>query len=170
MTRQRVIVVGTLARGPTTFPVLMIALGIPEDYTRLDYARAHRIVMDLVSEGIIVHHKKARHHASMFELTPAGWVFITYYRREYRDRLATLEALSPQETYVPPLSPSSATPPAQGSKRLELTQPVLPAAIKCSVCGESIPVTRAKELLDKGEKVVCPCSNNLTLTARQVLE
>ncbi len=171
MTRQRLVMFGILMRGPATFPAIMAALGISPEYTCSDYARVHRIIMDMVREGVVSHQKNRRHHASTFALTPLGWERVAGYRRKYETHLQLLNGppipagttASPNPCVSPP--PPSSLAPAS----LTRSQPDTGAGVKCPVCGETVPLARAKTLADAGFKVVCKCTNDLTAIAREAL-
>ncbi len=171
MTRQRLIIFATLGRGPATFPAIMAALGLPPEYSRGDYARVHRIVMDLVREGLVSHQKQRRHHASTFTLTPLGQERAAAYRADLETRLQLLAGSS-----IP-----SATPRLPSTVELPPPQPLLDSSlgqkvsqkrtgeVTCSTCGESISLDRARMLIEGGSKVLCRCTNDLTSLARDAL-
>ncbi len=166
LTRQRLAVFATLARGPATFVAIMTALGIPPDYSRRDYARAHRIVMDLVRERVVSHQKNRRHHASTFTLTPRERV--AEYRRELEMHFQLLDGSS-----IPAATATHANPlesPSTASTPLHQSQLDADAGVKCPECGESVSLDRARILVEAGSKVLCRCSNDLTSRARDALD
>ncbi len=169
ITRQRIIVFSILARGPAAFLAIMTALGIPPEYSNRDYARAHRIVMDLVREGFVSHQKKQRHHASMFTLTPLGRERIAEHRRELEMRRQLLNESSIPAVTAPPIDPAITSVLAPTPVAPLGSQPDIDAEIKCPECGESVSLTRAKTLIDAGSKVTCRCTNDLTTLARNAL-
>ncbi len=171
LTRQRLAMFGILMRGPATVPGIMGALGISPEYTCSDYARVHRIIMNMVREGVVSHQKNRRHHASTFALTPLGWERIAGYRRKYETHLQLLNGppipagtAAYPNTFVSPPPPASLAPAS-----LTSAQPDTGAGVKCPVCGETVPLARAKTLVDAGSRVVCRCTNDLTTIARDAL-
>ncbi len=169
LTRQRLAVLGALERGAQVFPWILAALDIPLEHVRKDYARAHRVIMELVREGIVSHQKKQRHHASTFTLTPLGRERIAEHRRELEMRRQLLNESSIPAVTAPPIDPAITSVLAPTPVAPLGSQPDIDAEIKCPECGESVSLTRAKTLIDAGSKVTCRCTNDLTTLARNAL-
>ncbi len=163
LTRQRLAVLGALERGAQAFPWILAALDTPLEHARKDYARVHRVIMELVRERIVSHHKTAMHNCSLFSLTPAGQALVEAYRRKHEHHLQLLRAASPSSDTPNLPSPLQVSSPPKGPA------PGARPAIKCPECGDAISIDRARDLIGAGFKVACKCGLNLTSLARDAI-